>query len=78
VIHLYAPVAGHLSWYYLTTGDQFVYSGDEADSIILLNKRSHVTKEVFDPMVLATFDQIGEIRRGPDVFAWIYRRKINK
>lgn len=72
---LWSPIGGHLSWYYLNTDDRYVYSSSEADTIILVNKSSHIRKNEFEPLIADQFTLFSEVRRGDAVFAWIYRKK---
>lgn len=72
---VFVPIAGHLSWYWLTGGDLYVYAYEQADVLILINKSSHVSKAQFDPLVTSMFDLKTVVRRGRDEFAWVYLRK---
>lgn len=72
---LFAPIAGHLSWYYLNKNDMYVYSLSEANVAILVNKSSHVQKQAFDAQAKDLFEERYAITRGNSVFAWIYTRK---
>jgi hypothetical protein len=74
-VHLWAPVGGFLSWYYLTEGDAYVYEPGMADSIVLINKSSHAIQKVFDLAVQDNFRVDHVITRGDAVFGWVYRRK---
>ncbi len=74
-IALWAPIGGHLSWYYLVGGDQYVYYPAGADSIILVNKSSHIRESEFTPALSATHRLDYTIARGPAVFGWVYRRR---
>jgi hypothetical protein len=72
---IFVPIGGHLSWYYLAFGDQYVYTVADSDIIILINKPSHVTKTYFDTEVSSMFDIKGGVMRGNTIFAWVYVRK---
>lgn len=72
-VKLWVTVPGHLSWYYLNKNDQYVYSKEEADSIIVINKRSHIGSEPVPVIDMFRVDHV--ITRGNAIFAWIYRRK---
>lgn len=74
-IRVWSPIAGHLSWYYLSQQDRYVYSAAEADSIILVNKASHVNVTEFFPRIQDSFVLDAEIRRGEAIFARVYRKK---
>lgn len=74
-ISLWSPIGGHLAWYYLTPGDRYVYTRDEADSIILINKSSHIRRTEFERLIEQEYVLDEVISRGDAVFAWIYRRK---
>lgn len=74
-IKLWSPIGGHLSWYYLTSKDQYVYSASPADSIILVNKSSHIRQSEFESAIAGDFVLDYEIRRGKGVFMWIYRKR---
>lgn len=73
-IRLWSPIGGHLSWYYLMPEDRYVYSGSEADSIILVNKSSHIRQTEFDKDSTKSFVLDHVIRRGDAIFAWVYRK----
>lgn len=75
-IHAWVPIGAHLSWYYLTTpGDKYVYSAGEADSIVLVNKSTHIREDEFTPSVAPDFVIDRVIRRGNAIFGWVYRRR---
>jgi hypothetical protein len=73
-MQLFTPVAGHLSWYYITPGDHYVYTIEDADTIVLANKASHVRKADLDALVGNSFTVVYTITRGNSVFGWVYRR----
>jgi len=76
-IALFAPIAGHLSWYWLTEGDLYVYTPEHANVMILINKSSHISKMQLDTEISGMFELKGVVRRGRDEFAWIYvKRKV--
>lgn len=72
---IFIPIAGHLSWYYLSMGDTYVYRMEESDVLILINKPTHVSKSIFDTQVYNKFDLKHAIMRGNDAFAWIYVKR---
>ena len=74
-VQLWAPVSGHQTWYYLWEGDNYVYSDADADSIVLINKASHITRSNFESMIGTPYTMVHEIRRGDNVYGWVYRRK---
>lgn len=74
-LKVWSPIAGHLAWYLIKPGDVYVYSAEEADSIILVNKSSHIRKAEFEKELHDTFQLDHVVRRGNAVFAWIYRKR---
>lgn len=78
-IRAWVPIGAHLSWYYLTVpGDKYVYSADDADSIVLVNKSTHIRQDEFTPLVAPDFVIDHLISRGDAIFGWVYRRKSDK
>ncbi len=73
-VSLWAPISGHQSWYYLREYDNYVYTQADADSIILINKRSHVRREDLEEMI-PQYTLVYTISRGDAVFGWVYRRR---
>jgi hypothetical protein len=73
-LKLWSPIGGHLSWYYLNPYDTYVYSKEEADSIILVNKSSHIRQEEFEKIISPSYSLDHTITRGDAIFAWIYRK----
>jgi hypothetical protein len=73
-VNVWAPIGGHLSWYYLTDGDHYAYNSSDADSIILINKSSHIREDEFYPMISDSYKLTYTISRGGAIFAWIYRK----
>ncbi len=71
---LWVPVAGHVSWYEVTAADQYVYNDTDADSIVLINKRSHIIPEEFTGLLHPSFHLDHTITRGDAVFGWVYRK----
>lgn len=72
---LWIPAAGHLSWYYLEGGDQYVYGEEWADSVILINKSSHVAESDMTARLTSQgFTKVHTISRGQAVFGWVYRK----
>ena len=75
-LRLWLYIGGHLSWYSLAPGDQYVYTQDEADATILINKGSHITPGAFESRFLkGEFVLVHTITRGSAVFGWVYKRK---
>lgn len=74
-INLWCLIGGHISWYYLTSQDHYTYPQD-ADSIILVNKSSHIRQWEQQFPMSSEFSLDHVISRGDAVFAWIYRRKL--
>jgi hypothetical protein len=73
-VRIWVPIGGHLSWYYLTSGDQYVYSESDADTIVLVNKSSHSSQKEFAATIANTYQLTHTISRGNAIFAWIYRK----
>ena len=69
------PIAGHLSWYYLPEDSQFVYTVGRADTIILINKMSHILSTLPGQLDLTGFTKVYTIERGTSVFGWVYRKQ---
>jgi hypothetical protein len=74
-IRVWVPIGGHLSWYYLARGDQYVYNSGDADSIVVLNKSSHFTQQAFEEGIRDSHTLVHTITRGNAIFAWVYRKK---
>lgn len=74
-IALWSPIGGHLAWYYLTPEDQYVYNAAEADSIILVNKSSHILRHEFERRLPPVWKLAHTISRGDAEFAWIYTKR---
>ncbi len=74
-IALWSPIGGHLTWYYLGEEDQYVYNAAEADSIILVNKSSHILRHEFERRLPAAWKLTHTISRGDAEFAWIYTKR---
>ena len=74
-VRVWVPVGGHLSWYYLSTTDQFVYNSYDAQFIVLVNKSSHITRKDFEATVGTTYRMIHTISRENAIFAWVYEKK---
>jgi hypothetical protein len=72
-ISLWVTIAGHLSWYHVQGQDRYVYTAEEADSLIVINKRSHFWPGDDAPVMLP-FRVDYAISRGEAVFAWVYRK----
>jgi hypothetical protein len=73
---VWVPIGGHLSWYYIRPGkDQYVYTAQMADSIVYINKYSHSSKSELEALLTPDFKMIHEIKKGNDVFGWVYRRE---
>jgi hypothetical protein len=73
-IKLWSPIGGHLSWYYLFPSDQYVYSAQEADSIILVNKSSHIQRKEFEALLPPEFYLVHTIQRGNALLGWVYAK----
>lgn len=71
---VWSPIGGHLSWYYLTPKDRYVYSASEADTVILVNKSSHIREKEFVEALPKRLALTHVIMRDGAVFAWIYRQ----
>ncbi len=74
-VRLWSPIGGHLTWYYLTPHDQYVYGASNADSIVLANKSSHIRRNEFEELLGEAWRLDHTISRGDAEFAWIYRKK---
>lgn len=74
-VRVWAPVGGHLSWYLVQPGDSYVYSTADADSIILVNKSSHIRQGEFKKTLGKDFFLDYTISRGNSIFAWVYRKR---
>lgn len=72
---LWVPVAGHLSWYDVTAADQYVYNDIDADSVVLINKRSHINHEEFRKVLHPSYRLVHTIVRGDAEFGWVYRKE---
>jgi len=73
-VRIWVPIGGHLSWYYLTSDDLYVYSAPDADTIVLVNKSSHFSQKDFAATIADTYHLVHTIFRGDAIFAWIYRK----
>lgn len=74
-VNLFAPIAGHLTWYYVNPKvDRYVYSIYDADTIVFANKSSHVRKAELDALLGSSFKVVYTISRGSSIFGWVYRR----
>ena len=73
-VRMFSSIGGHLSWYYLTPGDRYMYTEQGADTVIVVNKASHIQIADYVPRFLTGYTMVHEIRRGDAIFAWIYRR----
>ncbi len=71
---IWAPLGGHLSWYYMTKGDTYVYNAPDAKFIILINKSSHFTEHEFYAGIADSYMYDHMITRNGNIFAWIYKR----
>jgi hypothetical protein len=72
---VWVPIAGHLSWYYLKAGDQYVYNSGEADSIVLVNKSSHFSEKEFVATLGGAYVPVYSVTRQGAIFAWVFRKK---
>lgn len=68
------PVAEHLGWEYVRPQDTFVLLPQEADTVVLANKQSHVQTKKPDEINLTGFSLVHTITRGTNIFGWVYRR----
>jgi hypothetical protein len=73
-VRVYFGIGGHQSWYYLTPGDQYVYTPKDADVIVLVNKASHFRISELVAQALSGYTMVHDIRRGNAIFAWIYKK----
>lgn len=75
-ISLWVPIAAHLSWYYLTPRDRYVYALGQADTVILINKASHKIDTQYRDFEASSgaFTLAHTIRRGDAIFGWVYRK----
>jgi hypothetical protein len=73
-VAVWSPIGGHLSWYYLNFNDRYVYTAQEADTIILVNKSSHIQQEAFTQLVGEIHRIDAVIERSGAIFAWVYRK----
>lgn len=74
-IRLYLPIGKHLGWYLLTAEDHDAYRIEDADTVVLVNKSSHIRRSEFEQTIPADFELVHTISRGKSAFAWIYRRR---
>lgn len=74
---LWVPIAGHLSWYYVRPDyqDLYVYTPQDADTVIFINKPSHSSVHELTGLLPPEYELVHEIKRGGNVFGWIYRRR---
>jgi len=73
-VRVWVPVGGHLSWYYLTGADQYVYNAYDAQFIVLVNKSSHITRKDFEATVGTTYRLVHTVSRQGAIFAWVYSK----
>jgi hypothetical protein len=72
-VRVFFSIGGHQSWYYLTPADRYVYTPQDADIVVLVNKASHF--RISDATrTLAGYTMVHEIRRDNAIFAWIFRK----
>ena len=72
---VWVPIGGHLSWYYLKAGDEYVYNSGDADSIVLVNKSSHFSEKEFVATLGGAYVPVYTVTRQGAVFAWVFRKK---
>jgi len=73
-VRVFCTLGGHQSWYYLEPGLRYVFTPNEADVVVVVNKASHRMTPDHSPDMLSEFTLVHEICRGDAVFAWVYRR----
>ncbi len=74
-LKVWVPIAGHLSWSYLTAGDRYIYTLEERpDSIIIVNKQTHDADSLRILVAQNNFTLVHTISRGSAIFGWIYKR----
>jgi hypothetical protein len=71
-VNVWVTIAGHLSWYYINKNDRAVYWKKEADSLIVINKRSQIGPGDVPVEDMYRVDHV--ITRGDAIFAWVYRK----
>lgn len=72
-VRIYFTIGGHQSRYYLTPGDWYVNTDQgKGDIVIVVNKVSHFRISDYVAQYLSGYTPIHEIRRGEEIFAWIY------
>lgn len=74
-IVVWSPFGGHLSWPYLRELDVYDFTSKLADSVIFVNKSSHITEKDFLVQLGPSYRLDHVIRRGNAIFGWVYRRK---
>lgn len=72
---VWSPIGGHLSWYYLGPGDRYVYRAADADSILLVNKSSHIRQPEFEALIAPTHTRVHTLKRAGVIVGWVYRKK---
>lgn len=73
--NVWSPIAGHLSWYYIRPNlDLYVYTAQEADTIVFINKISHAPKRELDSLLPPGYQVVHEIKHGTNIFGWVYRK----
>ncbi len=73
-VRVWARIGGHLAWYWVRSGDTYVYGPETADFIILVNKSSHITRPDFEKYIGPAFRLDHVVSRSDAILAWIYKR----
>jgi hypothetical protein len=76
-LHVWAPIAAHLVWPYLTPSDRYVFDPENGpDSVIVINKQSHRADSSMVWFVAheKDFTRVYTIGRGDAIFGWVYRK----
>lgn len=73
-VRVFCTLGGHQSWYYLAPDQQYVFTKNEADVVIVVNKVSHRTLFTSPSDTLPGFSMVHEIRRADAIFGRIYKR----
>lgn len=74
-LSLWAPIAGHLAWYYVRPTDSYVFDAREADTVILVNKQSHNASQIREVLRTKQFRLVYTVSRDGAVFGWVYRNR---
>jgi hypothetical protein len=74
-IRVWSPLGGHLAWLTIKPGDKYVYNSNDADSIILINKRVQMDSDIFYTSIQNEYRIDHVIQRGNAIFGWVYRKR---